>query len=251
MILFPAIGWNASPPPYVANAVHFDGDNDWLERTSAVYTGTSSKGIISVFLKAGTQDSTILTLLDASQDKFIYFYLSSGELSAVIGDYSEDGHALYFYTEIDWDGSDWKHVLISWDTAFAIGNKLFTMHIDGVDASPTLGLEEGDSFSLDYSDVDNIFVGSENNGLSKYPGDMAELYFAPGQWLDFNDPANIEKFYKDGKPVYLGSDGSLPTGVAPAIYLNGDYTDFHVNRGTGGDFTVNGSLTAASSSPSD
>jgi len=64
--------------------------------------------------------------------------------------------------------------------------------------------------------------------------------------------ANRRKFIDAiGKPVFLGSDGSLPTGVAPAMFFSGDSTAFATNRGTGGPFTLTGSLTNASTSPSD
>jgi hypothetical protein len=58
-----------------------------------------------------------------------------------------------------------------------------------------------------------------------------------------------------GKPVLLGADGSIPTGQAPAIFLHldkGEHSSgFAINRGVGGTLALGGTLTGASSSPSD
>jgi hypothetical protein len=65
-------------------------------------------------------------------------------------------------------------------------------------------------------------------------------------------PATIAKFFSAaGKPVALGADGSTPTGTAPRIFFSGDNSSFATNKGTGGSFTLTGSLTNASTSPSD
>ena len=48
-----------------------------------------------------------------------------------------------------------------------------------------------------------------------------------------------ENFISAGsKPVSLGSDGSTPTGTAPAVFLSGNATAFGTNKGTGGGLTV-------------
>jgi hypothetical protein len=56
--------------------------------------------------------------------------------------------------------------------------------------------------------------------------DVADVYFAPGQFLDLSIPGNVAKFISAGKPVDLGSDGSTPTGIAPLVFLSGDVTMF-------------------------
>lgn len=45
-----------------------------------------------------------------------------------------------------------------------------------------------------------------------------------------------------GKPKPLGTNGSLPTGTQPHIYLNNPGNDFRRNKGSFGDYTVIGSL---------
>jgi hypothetical protein len=56
---------------------------------------------------------------------------------------------------------------------------------------------------------------------------------------------------RNGKPVNLGTNGQTPTGTIPAMFFSGDASGFPTNQGTGGAFTLTGSLTNASTSPSD
>ena len=49
----------------------------------------------------------------------------------------------------------------------------------------------------------------------------------------------------ENKPAYLGQNGELPTGSAPLIYLPLRADAPGKNKGTGGDFTVNGTLEGA------
>jgi hypothetical protein len=85
---------------------------------------------------------------------------------------------------------------------------------------------------------------------------MAELYFAPGQYLDFSTESNRRKFITAiGTPMDLGSDGSAPTGTAPLVYqrlaAGETVANFATNRGTSDDFSIIGTLVTGSSSPSD
>ena len=81
--------------------------------------------------------------------------------------------------------------------------------------------------------------------LSAFNGALAEVYFAPGQYLYFSIASNRRKFIsRTGKPVHLGTTGMLPTGTAPLVYHHLDdaeaVANFATNRGTGGNFTITG-----------
>ena len=98
--------------------------------------------------------------------------------------------------------------------------------------------------------------GQGGDGSNNFVGmSMADLWIAPGvSLLDNNGyipEATRRKFISaNGKPVDLGSDCSAPTGTAPAVCFSGDATTFGTNKGTGGTFTLTGTLTDASTSPS-
>lgn len=105
------------------------------------------------------------------------------------------------------------------------------------------------AFNINYTQTDWA-VGSVVGGTSKFNGAIADLYFAPGQYLDFSQIANRRKFIDaNGQPMSLGVDGSLPTGTKPAIFLNGNKSTFATNAGSGGSFTLNGALETASTTP--
>jgi hypothetical protein len=170
------------------------------------------------------------------------------------------------------DGASWHHVLVSWD----ISSQFASFIVDGVeyrdpsgDASigtlPTTLRYSSPSayfamFALQLFD----FVDDKNQPLSSDQvktrastwGGLAELYWSPGQLLDFanlDNPlsegsANYAKFNDDGTPGDLGPDGSGPTGEAPAVYMSGpacidpssgDFPFPH-NRGSAGSVEILG-----------
>ena len=94
-------------------------------------------------------------------------------------------------------------------------------------------------------------IGANPDGNNKLVGDLAELWFAPGVYIDLSVVANRRKFRTAaGKPAYLGPTGAIPTGTAPLIYMSGATASWESNNGTGGGFTEHGALADASISPS-
>jgi hypothetical protein len=91
-------------------------------------------------------------------------------------------------------------------------------------------------------------LGAGFNGTAQMDGDIADFWFAPGQYVDFSDAATFALFADfDTDPDYpapvdLGSDGSAPTGDAPLIFMSGEISQWHVNKGTGGGLTKSGGL---------
>jgi hypothetical protein len=100
-----------------------------------------------------------------------------------------------------------------------------------------------------------LWVGADSFG-NNLTGDLADLWIAPGVSLldgsgDIATSTRRKLIDASGKPVDLGSDGSIPTGTAPSVFLSGNASSFSTNKGTGGAFTTTGTLTDATSSPSD
>lgn len=145
--------------------------------------------------------------------------------------------------------SGWVHLLASWDTNYSSGNKL--SHIYLSDTSSKTVVSDGAAFTPDYNQS-NHGVGANPSGAYPLRAEIADLYFAPGQFLDFSNSTNRRKFISSaGKPVSLGSTGSTPTGVQPLVFLSGQATTFATNLGSGGGMTTTGSLVDAGTSPSD
>ena len=83
----------------------------------------------------------------------------------------------------------------------------------------------------------------------QWSNSMTEFWMSP-TFLDFSVQANREKFVSaSGDALYLGANGELPTGSAPAIYLKGPASGWGTNLGTGGDFTQTGTFADAVDNP--
>ena len=123
-------------------------------------------------------------------------------------------------------------------------------YLDGVDVSS--GFSTLNSNVLDYT-IDNWGIGIVPNlGWNILEnGGIADFWLDTNTFIDFSSAAQRSKFRSPtGTPMYLGADGSLPTGASPDIFLTGDIENWHLNKGTGGDFTSAGSaIIYASTNP--
>jgi len=249
MLLVPASGWRGGAPAYAANAVDLDGTNDFLTRGAGL-TGAidSQTGILSTWVRLDGGDATAMNLLTDSASNQIIRRNGANNFSF---DLTNGANFYTFRSTTAYTASGtWRHVLASWNTNFTSGNRLGHLYVNDV-SDFTLGSESASAFLIDYTLAD-WGIGARPDGNGKLNGCLSEFYFAPGQFLDFSVQANRRKFISaTGKPVDLGADGSLPTGTAPIIYLNNPAGTFGTNKGTGGNFTVTGTLDTASTSPSD
>ena len=74
----------------------------------------------------------------------------------------------------------------------------------------------------------------------------ADAYIRLDATLDISSSTNRDKFLP---ATDKGSDGSTPTGSAPAVFLSGVTASWHTNKGTGGGLTLTGTLSTAPSAP--
>lgn len=88
----------------------------------------------------------------------------------------------------------------------------------------------------------NVNIGSFNTN-NYWTGVMSELYFTTS-YIDFSQEANRLKFRDAfGNPTDLPSAITEQSVPNPAIYMRFPPTSFGTNSGTGGNFTVNGTIT--------
>ena len=98
--------------------------------------------------------------------------------------------------------------------------------------------------TLDFASINNPVIGVyDSASLSTvFNGKLSEFYFT-NQYIDFTQEANRLKFRDAfGNPVDLTQqieDAAIPN---PAIYMRFPPTSFGTNSGTGGNFTVNGTI---------
>jgi hypothetical protein len=242
-----------SNPLRVVDAADFDGTNDFIRRAALTGAADSKTGILSFWLRLDGGDGSGLQLMMGGTGALASFGVarSASNVLSISGQSSAGGSTVLSMASASTytAGATWRHLLASWDLANAAGH-LYVNDVQDRAGSPTLT----DSI-VDYT-VDSWTIGAAINDVFKTDGALAELYFAPGQYLDFSLVHNRRKFISaSGKPVHLGTDGSMPTGTAPLVYLHLDdaeaVANFATNRGTGGDFSITGTLETGSSSPSD
>lgn len=237
---------NVASGTYELNAVKFDGANDYLTR-GADLTGIAdgTAGLFSAWVRLDDADAVLQTLLAnllstarfnvtrTAANKFRFFARTS--VPATILDQAT--------TATYQASAKWIHLLASWDLTATTAYIYINDVADVTSTTKTNG-------TIDYvTATPNWSVGSETDGTNKFYGSLSEVYFT-NTFLDISNSTNRRKFIDaSGLPVSLGSDGSTPTGTAPIVYLKGDSSAFGVNSGTGGNFTVNGALEKASSTP--
>ena len=140
-----------------------------------------------------------------------------------------------------WTVGEWNCYMISVDASTGKGTFFYN---DDLKTSISRSVAFNfDNVRLAYIGAPTFVAGTHGTFI----GAFAEYYYAPGQFVDFSIESNRRKFIdSEGKPVDLGADGSTPTGSSPLIYLSlreGEGAEqFAVNRGTGIDFTVRGSV---------
>lgn len=146
--------------------------------------------------------------------------------------------------------SGWHHFLESWDLAATSRNYLY---IDDVDDSGGAKSDGELSYEGGYP---KFWIGGKlPHNSAGFEGDLAEFYFTT-EFLDITSTSNRRKLITaGGNPADLGSDGSDVTGTQPLCYLRiaegALPATFGTNLGSGGAFSITGTLTAASTNPSD
>jgi hypothetical protein len=245
-------------PLIAVEAVDFDGTTDYLNRSAGLTGAADSKsGMLSVWVRfdggegVGGRIFGSATTVGGLTTQF--FLNRSASNSITIAAYNSAVSQILRLdsTNTFSDSATWHHILTSFDLATGGARSLYIDDIDVVTETTFI------NDTIDYT-VADWATGATPGGTIKTNGCLAELYFAPGQYLDFSLVSNRRKFISaSGKPVHLGATGALPTGTAPIVYLQvpngGGAGDFTINLGTGGDFSDSpGSLPdIASSSPSD
>jgi len=237
----------AAGGPYLPGALNFDGSNDYLLRGGTLTGIEDGKtGLISAWVKFTGGDGSLMRLISQSGDYFLIQRNASGDGSTlqIVGKNSGGSNILVLTSSSGYAVTDgWLHVLASWNLATPAAH----FYINDADAEAGVSTETDDN--IKYTDPTNWAIGATTSAASKINADLAEVYFA-AEYLDISQEANRRKFIDaTGKAVSLGADGSTPTGSQPVLYLRHNtgaaVTDFATNLGSGGSFSITGTLVEA------
>ena len=236
---------------YACDAVVFDGaagSND-SGKISGSFSGSpaDTKFVTISFWYKSNQDGT---------DNQRLFSHSSGGHGFFSKMSSDDKWEMEFYNNANssifkvfsssaWLVADgWTHFFFWYNSS----TPAWALFKDGVDDKGTQSTFTADALP-DWSRNQEVFGAYQSTTSDPLAADIADFYMTNELVTD------ITNFAVNGKPVDLGSDGSLPSGTSPVVFLHVDVgetaNNFLTNAGTGGDYVVGGALATASSSPTD
>lgn len=166
----------------------------------------------------------------------------SGSSIQVKGRDSSGTSVLYLEHNMTFVSTDtqWYNFLICVDTADSSNCKLY---VNGIVKAWTVTTIVNSNINLSNSTGTTLYAQIESSTLSQAPwrGSVGNLFWTT-EYIDFGVEANRRKFYSPLQlPVDCGSDGTTPTGTAPAVYMRNDINAYGTNAGTGGNFDTDGS----------
>lgn len=230
----------AAAPAFTARGATFDG-TDFLYSGGLTVPG-GSDGMFSFWFRNtnavwATPQSYIYEIREGSVQRLRLHAFSTGFFNMVFQT-TTGGQSFNIFSG---DGStpmvtdQWYHIMCEW-----VGGGNLRIYVNGsLDGTYAVGTPLWDG-----NNITQFALGTNLAGSAKWDGDMAHVWFDPTQRLDLSVAANREKFNIAGAPQNLGTDGSTPTGTAPAFYFDGDAPAWN-NQGSGGALTVTGALTAS------
>lgn len=246
------LDYGTTPPVWAANAVSFSGSSYLQRLTTFTGAANSPRGIISFWTKnaPGYSFQSLITYGDEGIDGggLGDFYRSASYNKLYV--YDAALNAFLMGGNLTTPTNAWFHVIAAWDTTQ--GATAQRIYIDDVADSRRVGSWTAATILQAFNSCHvgrYVYAGAQYGTLT---GDLSELYYAPGQWLDLTDANQRLKFRSStGKPVDLGASGATPTGTPPMLYLRAGAATYGANSGSGGDMVRVGTFSPAPTSPSD
>lgn len=245
----------AIPLPYVIGAVHFDGANSGL-LNEALNAADCEFFSFSFWYRIGTtQAGYAICAVDSEGVYGTNISLSFGggiEVQTADATYANNFPT---HTSGSHPLGQWHHAIGTIVSNAAMGSKVAKIYIDNVDVG-SIASDAAAAFMAAFNGK-SLRIGDDAQGYGAVM-DLADFWLAPNQTLLGNDNdiplATRRKFVTAyNTPVNLGANGELPTGAHPSVFFHRapgvDPDTFANNLGQGGEFTIVGSLTAATANP--
>ena len=228
------------PNEFWGNRADFDGTNAYLRRTSAL-TGVSDGKVVSgsfwfVSDQSGVDDC-IFSINDASGNGGFRINRSSTNTLFFRGFNSGTSTILYVETGPLSAGVNY-YVQYCFDLNNTANRAVF---VNGSAQSLSVTTYTNDTMQLTLGQI-GLAVRWSGTPSDVFDGRLSEFYFT-NTFINFNQEVERLKF-RDcfGNPTDLPSAITAATVPTPAIYMRFPPTAFGTNSGTGGNFTVNGTI---------
>ena len=219
----------------VPEGVDFDGVSDYLSRSSDLVGNVDSKTFtFSAWVyRVTSSQQVIISSYTSGVGEGIHIYISSGN-QLYINCYNSSGTAIVVgYSQSILTSNTFFNILISLDTSSQGNSRLY---INDIQSSITWT-----TFTNSFIDCTkpNHSVSSSTTGTNKLKGRLSNL-FIDYTYRDLSIEANRRLFITaEGKPTPTGTLKALN----PILYLPmKDNATAHINEGTGGNFTLNGTI---------
>ena len=232
---------------YELNWVIFDGSNDYLKHTGDLTGVTDSAKFTVSFWVNFTNLDVFQEIFTAGAGKIGFSFNDIGG-AVCYAKGSEGGGNQVFLAPAP--GGGWQtdtdyHVL--WSTDRSSGILQSAVYINGTKATSGSISTSG---TFDTAHNENDWIGANNSDTNLLDACLTDFYYAIDKaFVDSSgdiSTADVEQFYNSGA-VNPGSDGSGYTGTQPIVFFGGSHeaSDWNdgTNLGTGGDYTMTGSVT--------
>lgn len=233
----------AMPALYNPNAVTFDGAT-WLTLVGSLTGVSDGKQGALVLQVDPTGGNGATRHLHTNTSHFFSTRLQTNNKLKIIGLNAAGATILQMVTKNTFlANSGFKQIRIH----FHLGLGLGYIKVNGVlqELDPSLTILTDDN--IDFTRAGTSF-GAAVDGSAPFTGRASDSAFHPLWMADTLE--NDRKFIgSDGRVRDPGADGSGWFGVAAAMLFRGLTATWHTNDGTGGGFTLNGTLTQAAVGP--
>lgn len=228
----------------LANGVLF-GNNKYLSKgTPYTAVSNSKKLTFGFWIKRASTGAQAIYYAGGGGELVIEFN-SSNKLRIRAEVVGTSTTALEVTTATTFNDTDWHNIIASFDMGNSSNRGIY---VDDASDSSTWSTYTDNTLEWNVTDMS---IAADLTGSTKLNADMAEFWLDYGTQIDLTFSANRRPFINDNnKPGNLGVNGSLVTGNKPTIYLSGDASEWYINKGYGGGFTLNGgALTNSTTSP--
>jgi len=244
--------WVATAPQqYAAPGVMFDGSTAYLTKNSNLSGVSADTGLAtgSFWFRRLGNFGTAQTIFRANStgtyndahSRYLLEFNTSNQLHIRGADSSGTPTILVdATTAATFTDSNWHHVVYSFDLSNAAKRYIY---VDGSADAATWGFYVSGNINMKTITTPRWSIGANGGGTGKLFASLADFWFVSGTYIDLSSAANRALFYNNG-PVYLGSAGATPTGSSPQVFFSGNASTWTNtgNLGTGGVFTINGTL---------
>lgn len=237
-------------------ALTFDGVDDYVRLADNLAGISSSKSVtLSFWFRTSTAPGNIFIGATSSLNNFAVSNESPAG-TIVVSCRNSAGTVIYgARTTTNYTDGEWHHFAVALDLANTVGH----IFVDRVsDESVSIGPTDD---TIDFAGITEWIIGANRGGTANFfTGEADDFVFLPGHFLDISNEDELAKIVSsDGrtdstrndiywqnvgpdsgpKQVGYGATGAEISGLDAPILMLGK--NFQINRGTGQNFTINGS----------